>query len=139
MLGKHARAGDVFLLEGELGAGKTCLTQGIARGLGVKEQARSPTFVLVSEYHGRLVLYHIDLYRLDTVEEVWDLGLDDAELEGGVSVVEWAEKAPEVFSERHLHVRLEVVDETVRRLSLSGCGGEYGKVLAAVGSAAGGS
>ena len=74
ILGAHARAGDVFLLTGELGAGKTCLTQGILWGLGGEEYARSPTFVLICEYYARLTLYHMDLYRLDSIDEVVDPG-----------------------------------------------------------------
>ncbi len=78
-LGNLAEAGDIFLLSGPLGAGKTCLTQGIARGLGSKEYALSPTFVLMREIEGRLTLYHIDLYRLDRIEEIIDLGLVDVD------------------------------------------------------------
>ena len=69
-LGKLAMSGDVFLLSGDLGSGKTCLTQGIAWGLGVEEHAFSPTFILVREYNGRLPLFHVDLYRLDRIEEI---------------------------------------------------------------------
>ena len=76
LLGAQAMRGDVFLLVGELGAGKTCLTQGIVWGLGSREYARSPSFVLVSQYQGRLTTYHIDLYRLDSIQEIADLGLD---------------------------------------------------------------
>ncbi len=76
-LGKLAQPGDIYLLSGNLGAGKTCLTQGIAQGLGSQDQALSPTFVLMRELAGRMPLYHIDLYRLDHIEEIADLGLDD--------------------------------------------------------------
>ena len=92
LLGECALAGDVFLLSGELGAGKTCLTQGILWGLGGDEYARSPTFVLICEYPARLTLYHMDLYRLDSLDEIIDLGLDDYFFGEGVCVVEWAEK-----------------------------------------------
>ena len=95
ILGRSAEPGDVFLLVGDLGAGKTCLTQGILFGLGSEEFARSPTFVLVSQYPGRLTMYHMDLYRLDTFAEVLDLGLDEYLFGDGVSVVEWADKAAE--------------------------------------------
>lgn len=118
VLGRNASSGDIILLVGELGAGKTCLTQGIARGLGVKEPARSPTFVLVSQYRGRLPLYHADLYRVNNVEEVWDLGLDDYLFGEGITVVEWAEKAPEVFPSEHLLIKLEYLGENERRLTL---------------------
>ena len=76
-LGELAQPGDIFLLCGNLGAGKTCLTQGIVWGLGSQEYALSPTFVLMREIQARLPLYHIDLYRLDQIAEVSDLGLDD--------------------------------------------------------------
>ncbi len=92
-LGEIAQPGDVFLLVGDLGSGKTCLTQGIAWGLGIKEYALSPSFVIIRELYGRLPLYHIDLYRLDRIEESMDLGLDDYLYGRGVCVVEWAEKA----------------------------------------------
>ena len=79
VLGARARSGDVVLLAGELGAGKTCLAQGILWGLGVDEFARSPTFVMINEYEGRLPLYHIDLYRVNADAEIAELGLDEAE------------------------------------------------------------
>ncbi|MEJ2047101.1 MAG: tRNA (adenosine(37)-N6)-threonylcarbamoyltransferase complex ATPase subunit type 1 TsaE [Dehalococcoidia bacterium] len=88
-LGRLARAGDVFLLVGKLGAGKTCLTQGIAWGLNIKDYALSPSFVIMRELYGRLPLYHIDLFRLDAQAEIEDLGLDDYLYGSGVCVVEW--------------------------------------------------
>ena len=93
-LGSHAEPGHVYLLFGELGAGKTCLTQGILWGLGGDEFARSPTFVLVSEYTGRIPLYHVDLYRLDSETEVVDLGLDEYLFGDGACAVEWADSMP---------------------------------------------
>ena len=118
-LGEAARAGDVFLLAGVLGAGKTCLTQGILWGLGLDEYARSPTFVLVAEYRARLTLYHLDLYRLDSIDEVEALGLDEYLYGDGVCVVEWADKAPGAFPPEHLFIRLEVLDEGTRRIRLA--------------------
>ena len=72
----QANAGDIYLLTGSLGAGKTCLTQGIAWGLGVPGYARSPTFVLMTQYQGRMVLHHVDLYRIGNSEVAWELGLE---------------------------------------------------------------
>ncbi len=118
-LGAAARAGDVFLLAGLLGAGKTCLTQGILWGLGLDEYARSPTFVLVAEYRARLTLYHLDLYRLDSVDEVEALGLDEYLDGDGVCVVEWADKAPGAFPPEHLSIRLAALDENTRRIRLA--------------------
>ena len=131
-IGRHAQAGDIILLAGDLGAGKTTLTQGIAWGLGVTEHARSPTFVLVAEYAGRLPVYHADLYRIDSIAEALDLGLDEYLFGSGVSVVEWADKALTDFTEDHLWVRLEAVDEDTRRLRLEARGARYVDLLAAV-------
>lgn len=93
-LGKSLNPGDIVLLFGDLGSGKTTLTQGIARGLGLKngEYIRSPTFTLINEYQGAMPIYHIDLYRLQTFEDVENLGLEEALFGDGVAVVEWAEK-----------------------------------------------
>jgi tRNA threonylcarbamoyladenosine biosynthesis protein TsaE len=128
-LGKLAKAGDVMLLVGELGAGKTCLAQGIAWGLGIDDYALSPSFVLIREYQGRLLLYHIDFYRLDSIEEVIDLGLDDYLCGGGVCVVEWADKALPVLPEEHLLVRLEHLGENERRLCLEPKGECYQELI----------
>ena len=111
VLGERAQAGDVFLLCGPLGAGKTCLTQGIAWGLEVKEYARSPTFVLMTRYRGRLTLYHFDLYRINDPLEAWDLGLDEQLFGDGACVVEWAERAEEVFPENCLWIDLDYAEE----------------------------
>jgi len=92
-LGEGCTGGETFLLVGTLGAGKTCFTQGLAWGLGVDEYTHSPTFVLVTEYHGRLTLYHIDLYRIESVPEAIELGLEEYLASGGVTAIEWADKA----------------------------------------------
>ncbi len=98
-VGERACAGDVFLLSGPLGAGKTCFAQGLARGLGVEGHVRSPTFVLMTRHSGRLTLHHIDLYRIGSPAEAWDLGLDEQLFDGGVCVIEWAERAEELLPE----------------------------------------
>ena len=134
-LGAHASPGDVFPLTGPLGSGKTCLTQGIARGLGVQEHARSPTFVMVSQYQGRLTVYHIDLYRLNSPEEIDDLGLDEYLLGDGVCVVEWAERAPHIYPEHNLTIKIDVLDETARRLALAASGSHYSQAINALKSA----
>ena len=135
LLGVHAAPGDVFLLVGVLGAGKTCLAQGVLWGLGSDEYARSPTFVLVSQYQGRLTVYHMDLYRVDSIEEIADLGLDEYLFGDGVCVVEWAEKAPEIFTRQGLTVQIDYVDATTRRLTLTGVSQRFARVLEAVQSA----
>ena len=97
VIGQQAKPGDVYLLSGPLGAGKTCLTQGLARGLGVEGYVRSPTFVLMTRHQGRLTLHHIDLYRIGSPAEAWDLGLDEQLFDSGVCVIEWAERAEELL------------------------------------------
>ena len=127
-IGELALPGDVFLLTGELGAGKTCLTQGIAWGLGIKEYALSPTFVIMRELYGRLILYHIDLYRLDHIEESLDLGLDDYLYGKGVCVVEWADKALSILPPKHLLIKIGYLSDTERSFQIEGRGERYLKL-----------
>ena len=124
------RSQSCFCLVGGLGAGKTCLTQGIAWGLNIKEYALSPSFVIVRELYGRLPLYHIDLYRLDNIEEIADLGLDDYLYGNGVCVVEWAEKGLSVLPPEHLLVQIAYVSDTERCLQLKPRGKHYRKIVA---------
>ena len=119
IIGRNARPGDIFLLTGPLGAGKTCLSQGIARGLEVPENLRSPTFVLMTRHEGRLVLHHLDLYRINDPWEAWDLGLDEQLMGDGVCVVEWADKAAEIFPVESCWIDLDYgTEESSRSLSL---------------------
>lgn len=92
-LGHLLRAGDVILLTGDLGAGKTALTQGVGRGLGIAQTINSPTFTILKEYEGRAPLYHFDLYRIEDPEELLALGFDRYFEGDGVCIVEWAERA----------------------------------------------
>jgi len=129
-LGKIARPGDVILLVGKLGAGKTCLTQGIAWGLGIDEYAASPSFVLVRELYGRLPLYHLDFYRLENLEEIAELGLDEYFYGKGVSVVEWAEKALSLLPPENLLIEMEYIADSERRLELKPSGKRYREMVA---------
>jgi len=128
-LGELAQAGDVFLLSGSLGSGKTCLTQGIAWGIGAKEYAFSPSFVIVREYYGRLTLYHIDFYRLNSIGEIVDLGLDEYFSGSSVCVVEWADKGITVLPQENLHIRFRYISDTERSLSLEPRGERYSQLL----------
>ncbi len=128
-IGKLATPSSVFLLEGQLGAGKTCLTQGIAWGLDINEYTLSPSFVIMRELYGRLPLYHIDLYRLDNIEESMELGLDDYLYGKGVCVVEWAEKALSILPEEHLMVRIKYISDTERSFELKPEGKLYEDML----------
>ncbi len=128
-IGELALPGDIFLLVGNLGTGKTCLTQGIAWGLGIKEYAVSPSFVLVRELYGRLPLYHIDLYRLDHIEESMELGLDDYLYGQGVCVVEWAEKALRIMPAEHLLIRISYISDTERNFRVEPSGQRYSEIM----------
>ena len=129
-IGELAQPGDIFLLVGGLGTGKTCLAQGIAWGLGIKEYALSPSFVIIRELHGRLPLYHIDLYRLDHIEEIAELGLDDYLYGRGVCVVEWAEKGLSMLPVEHLLIAISYLSNTERRFQLKPRGKRYLQISA---------
>lgn len=128
-LGELARPRDVFLLIGQLGAGKTCLVQGLAKGLGVEESIVSPSFVLLRQYRGRLSLYHIDLYRLENPEEVSDLGLDDYFYGDGVCAVEWADRAMELLPPEHMLVEIGLTSARHRRIVVKPAGQRYVELL----------
>lgn len=115
-----AQPGDIILLSGDLGAGKTALTQAIARGLGIAATVNSPTFTLLKEHgEGRLPLYHFDLYRLDDPEELWSLGFEEYFTGNGLCVVEWAERAPAAWTSDWLWGELAATGPTQRRLALA--------------------
>ncbi|NWF77429.1 MAG: tRNA (adenosine(37)-N6)-threonylcarbamoyltransferase complex ATPase subunit type 1 TsaE [Chloroflexi bacterium] len=130
-LGELAQKADIFLLVGELGTGKTCLVQGIARGLDVTEYAFSPSFVILREYHGRLPLYHIDFYRLDHIEEIADLGLEEYFYGDGVCVVEWADKGLQVAPRDNLLITIQYIpaSETGRSICLKPQGKRYYELI----------
>src|SRR2546426_273058 len=124
--GREAKPGWVIGLSGDLGAGKTQLVKGLARGLGIKACVQSPTFALVNEYHGgRLPLAHLDFYRLETPAQIIAAGLEEYWLKPtGVTVIEWIERWPELLQTRAArlaplrlrHVRLDALGETERRI-----------------------
>lgn len=150
-LGDLLRGGELILLDGQLGTGKTTLTQGIAQGMGITEVINSPTFTLLKEYHAQaspalvheqargtmpwqpqqsgLALYHFDLYRLDNPEEMIDLGFEDYFYGSGVCVVEWADKADLLWPAEHLNIRLKVLSETKRGLLFIATGARYCELL----------
>lgn len=118
------RPGDALALTGELGAGKTTLVQGLAAGLGFDGHVVSPTFTLVREYRGRVPIHHVDVYRLERVQDVLDLGLDDATAEGGVLLVEWGDAVEGLLPAEHLVVTLTTVsvDDETRSILVEGVG-----------------
>ena len=126
-LGRHACAGDLIALIGELGSGKTLFVGGLARGLGVDPTTyvSSPTFTIMHRYPGRLPLYHIDLYRVETSEALGTLGLEEY-LEGdGVAAVEWAERGGGIFPREQLTVRLQQTGLEARAIELQPVGDRY--------------
>lgn len=128
-IGELALAGDIFLLVGKLGTGKTCLTQGIAWGLNIKDYTLSPSFVIVRELCGRLPLYHIDLFRLDHIAEIEDLGLDDYLYGNDICVIEWAEKGLSLLPLEHMLIEIGYLDDTKRSFHFTPSGGRYQELL----------
>lgn len=121
-IGRLLLEGDAVGLVGELGSGKTWLTKGIALGLGVdpKTIVTSPSFTLVNEYEGRTTLFHMDVYRLETPEEALSAGLEEYFHGGGVVVLEWADRWPEMLPEHALTIQLHIVDDHRRNILISG-------------------
>ncbi len=119
-LAKCLSSGSVVALYGDLGAGKTALVRGMARGLEIEESVSSPTFTIVNEYPGHPALFHFDLYRLKNAEELYAIGWEDYLDRDGICVVEWSENAPEAFPEDTVRVYLERLGETDRRIRVEG-------------------
>ena len=114
-LGPLLEAGDVVALVGDLGAGKTAFAQGLARGLDVLGPVTSPTFTIVQEYEGRLPLKHVDVYRLDRIQDLHDLGFDEL-VDDGVTVVEWGDLVEQAVPAEHLVVRFTPGDADTERV-----------------------
>lgn len=133
LLGESCAGGDTIALVGPLGAGKTCLVRGLAAGLGAPAEAvTSPTFVLIHEYAGRVPLYHVDLYRLDERDAVNGLGLEEYTDSTGVTVIEWADRAPAVLPGDHLRITIEHLGGDRRRVTLHPQGARSAEVAAKV-------
>ena len=115
-LGQKLKPGSVVALYGELGAGKTAFTRGLAAGLGIGMSVSSPTFTIVNEYPGEIPLFHFDMYRLEDESELYDIGWDDYHDRGGVCVVEWSEKVPGAFSVDTIVVTIENLGNDSRRI-----------------------
>jgi len=130
MLGSRLEPGDIICLYGDLGAGKTSFTYGIALGLEVKDKyITSPTFTFVNEYKGRIPFYHIDLYRLKDPEELEGIGFEEYIDSDGVTVIEWAERAEDELPDDRLSVYLSYVDEHSREIGFLAEGERYEKLL----------
>ena len=117
-LGRVLQAGDLVAFRGDLGAGKTCMIQGVCRALGVEGPVNSPTFILINEYGGRLPVYHFDLYRLGGPAELEDLGAHEYFYGAGVCLVEWPERAGDLLPARRREVELEYLGPERRRIAI---------------------
>ena len=117
-LAKTLQSGTVVALYGDLGAGKTAFVRGMARGLGSKDRVTSPTFTIVNEYSGNLELFHFDMYRLKSSDELFDIGWEDYLARGGVCVVEWSENVVDAFDGTEIKVTIEKLSDTDRKISL---------------------
>ena len=122
-LAELARPGDLICLQGELGAGKTTLVQAIARGLGVEEWVNSPSFAILHEYSGRLPLYHMDFYRLNSSDEIIAIGLDEYFASKGLTVIEWAERAEDILPPEKLCLSLHHTGEYSRLIKITASAG----------------
>ena len=119
-LGKILPPGTVIAYEGDLGAGKTAFTRGLARGLGCRDTVTSPTYTIVNEYiSGRMPLFHFDMYRLRSSDDLWDIGWEDYLDRGGVCAVEWSENVADAM-ENPIRVRIEKTGEEDRRITIEG-------------------
>ena len=123
-LGRTAQPGDIFTLSGDLGAGKTTLTQSIGIGLQVPPEfyITSPTFSLLHEFPGRIPLFHMDLYRIGSVEEIEELGFEEYLYGDGLSVIEWPDRLDDLMPESRLDITLNVTGENSRKATLTAHG-----------------
>ena len=122
VIGRSLKKGDILALSGELGSGKTCFTQGLAKGLDVPAQynVTSPTFTLLNEYPGRLKLSHLDVYRLSGAQDIEEIGYEDYFFGPGVIVIEWAEKIEQLIPDYGIWVFFRHVDENTREIVIAG-------------------
>lgn len=129
-LGSLLKPRDVVCLIGDLGAGKTTLTKSIGLGLGVDDYITSPTFVLINEYTGRIPVYHFDVYRLENVEELYDLGFDEYFYGKGVSIIEWADKIEKLLPEERIVLDIKRgIDLDERRIGITIYGDRYKEIV----------
>ena len=117
-LAKGLKAGAVVTLYGDLGAGKTAFVRGMARGLNSKNRVTSPTFTIVNEYSGDLPLFHFDMYRLGSSNELFDIGWEDYLVRGGICVVEWSENVSDAFDGSEIVVRIDKLSDTERKITV---------------------
>lgn len=129
-LGKLLSKGNIICLSGDLGAGKTAFTKGIAKGLGVKDYVTSPTYTIINEYEGRLPLYHFDVYRLNDVEEMYELGYEEYFFGDGVVVLEWADIVKDIIPKERLWITiLNTKGDNSREILMEPTGEVYDNIV----------
>lgn len=129
-LGRALKGGDLICLTGSLGAGKTTLTKSIGKGLGIVDYITSPTFALINEYKGRVDLYHFDVYRLESEEELYDLGYEEYFYSDGVTIVEWGNKIEEFLPKDRINIDIEKDEKLKDRIiTISGEGQRYREIV----------
>jgi tRNA threonylcarbamoyladenosine biosynthesis protein TsaE len=119
IIGSYLTQGDVLAMQGTLAAGKTTITKGIAESLGIDETVTSPTFTLISEYYGKMPLYHMDVYRLDSTEDFLNLGVEEMLYGDGVCVIEWSEKIMEELPPDTMIIKLETLENGNRKIEIT--------------------
>ena len=131
-IGKKHKKGDIIAMQGTLAAGKTTITKGIAQALDISEEITSPTFCLISELYGNMPLYHMDVYRLDGTEDFINLGVDDMLYGDGVCIIEWSDNIKDILPKNRLEIKIKVIDENKRSLTINAYGKEYEELCEAV-------
>lgn len=123
-LAKRLNPGDVVLLDGDLGAGKSELARGVARGLGIEGAVPSPSFTILNAYdEGRCPLYHFDWYRIEDANEIYEMGMDEQLGGDGIALIEWSERAEECLPEKRLRITIRTMDENTREMHFAPEGG----------------
>ena len=117
-IGNRLKKGDIIAMQGTLAAGKTTITKGIAKALGISENITSPTFCLISEYEGKMPLYHMDVYRLEGTDDFENLGTNDMLYGDGVSIIEWSEKIMDALPRKTIILKLEPHDDGSRTITI---------------------
>ncbi|EJO5348066.1 tRNA (adenosine(37)-N6)-threonylcarbamoyltransferase complex ATPase subunit type 1 TsaE [Clostridium botulinum] len=127
-IGRNCNSKDIICLNGDLGAGKTHLSKGIAKGLNIKENITSPTFNIVNEYNGRLKLYHFDVYRVNDPDEIEAIGFDEYIFGEGISIIEWSDYIKELIPKEHMDIRINKIPEmgeNYRKITINYYGNRY--------------